>query len=356
VTSAQRDPLRILQVILSRGFAGSERAVAETCNMLCPRHRVRLLVRRDHRDRHGASVRDHLDDAVEVAELPPRWRTGAAVREEIRSWRPDVVHTHLRRGTRLVAKATTGTPHLCTLHIGLNGPHFLQADGIACISDWQVEQIPRAYHGLRCVIPNSLVPEPWLGEEQRRALRAEFGAGDGDLLVGGVGRLVPGKGFDTLVRAFERAAIPGARLVIVGQGRELRKLRRLAGEGVHFAGFRHDAKRCFQAFDVFVCPSRREPFGRVIVEALDAGNVVLATDAAGPRDIARRFALQLFPPGDVDGLVHLLLRLPRRPARVRPDLSVFHPDAVGRALEDAYRSVLAAGHGSPAGRAVERCA
>ena len=40
---------------------------------------------------------------------------------------------------------------------------------------------------------------------------------------------------------------------------------------VAFAGFRRDVKDFYQAFDLFVCPSSYEPFGRVIAEALDAG-------------------------------------------------------------------------------------
>ena len=40
-----------------------------------------------------------------------------------------------------------------------------------------------------------------------------------------------------------------------------------------------------QAVDLFVSPSRIEPFGRVIVEALDAGTPVIATDVGGVTEI-----------------------------------------------------------------------
>jgi glycosyltransferase involved in cell wall biosynthesis len=333
--------LRILQVILSRGFAGSERAVAETCNALCVEHDVGVILRRDDRAKGGASIRDHLDPGVEVIDVPPLWFTRSALRAAVRRWKPDVVHTHLRRGTRYVAQIRPPAAHLCTVHISINGPHYLRADGIICMTDWQLATIPTHYRGRRFLIPNSLVPEPRLAPVQRRELRTALGAGDEDFLVGGVGRIVPGKGFDVLIRAFDEARLPGSKLVIVGDGRELERLRHLAVPNVDFTGYRADAKRCFQAFDLFVSPSRREPFGRVIIEALDAGTPVVATDVAGPRDIARHYPMELVPPDDVAALAQALRNAHAGPrTRLSLDLSQYHIDNVARRILDAYRETL----------------
>ncbi len=330
-----------MQVILSRGFAGSERAAAESCNALCARHDVALVLRRDDRAKGGASIRDHLDPGVELIDVPPLWFTRATLRGVVRRWRPDVVHTHLRRGTRYVAQIRPSAVHLCTVHISINGPHYLRADGIICMTEWQLATIPAHYRGRRFLIPNSLVPEPRLGPERVRGLRAELGASDADFVIGGVGRIVPGKGFDVLIRAFAEARLPDSKLVIVGDGRELKRLRGLAGPNVRFTGYRPDAKLCFQAFDLFVSPSRREPFGRVIIEALDAGTPVVATDVAGPRDIARRFPLELVTPDDVAALAQALRRAHARPrTRLALDLSQYHVDNVARRILDAYRETL----------------
>ena len=118
-----------------------------------------------------------------------------------------------------------------------------------------------------------------------------------------------------LFKAFARAQLPDARLVIVGDGRQRSRLERLPAARVTFAGFRADAKDWFQAFDLFVSASRREPFGRVIIEALDGGTPVIATDAQGPRDIARRYPIELVPAGDVEALAGALRRAPVARAR-----------------------------------------
>lgn len=334
--------LRIMQIVLSRGFAGSERAASEACNAMCGVHDVTLVIRRDHRGASGASIRDYLDPRVAVVELPARRFTRRRLAEAIEAVRPDVIHTHLRRGTRYVAQIGSSAVHVCTLHLSINGPHFLQSDGLFCISEWQVDTVPPEYPGKVFLLPNSLVPQPKLAPERVRELRAGFGATDDDFVVGAVGRLVHGKGFDVLIRAFEAARIARGRLVIVGDGAERGRLRRLAGDRVHFTGFRGDAKDLYQAFDLFVSPSRSEPFGRVIVEALDGGVPVIATDALGPRDIVRRFPIRLVPRDDVAALASALEEAASQPRqRASVDLSGFHVDRIAERMLDAYRELIA---------------
>jgi glycosyltransferase involved in cell wall biosynthesis len=339
--------LRVMHVILSRGFAGSERAVAEACAGLSGRHEVALVVRSDHRGPGGASIRDELAPGIEVFEVPPRFGTQQRLEQIIRAWAPDVVHTHLRRGTRYVARtglANMGLPrsvHVATLHLSLNGPHYLETDGLFCISEWQLATIPPDYRGEVSLVPNSLVPHPRLQADRVRELRAALGAGENDFVIGAVGRLAHRKGFELLIRAFERAQLPGARLVIVGDGSHRHRLERLAGERVALTGFRRDVKDLYQAFDLFVCPSSYEPFGRVIIEALDAGTPVIATDAQGPADIAGRHPVQLVPCGDEARLAEALQRAAEAGrVRVEADLAEFGLERIAARMELTYRALL----------------
>jgi glycosyltransferase involved in cell wall biosynthesis len=334
--------LRILNVILSRGFAGSERAAIEACAALSGRHDVALVVRSDHRDRMGVSLLDQLEPGTEVFQVPPHWRTQQRLAEIVDRWRPDIIHTHLRRGTRYVSRVHRAARHVSTVHLHLNGPHYLRTDALFCISEWQLATVPPNYAGLVQLVPNSLVPHPKLAPERVREIRAELGAGDDDFLIGAVGRLVPRKGFDVLLHAFAAAKLDRARLAIVGDGSERRSLERMAHGNVTFTGFRRDVKDLYQAFDLFVCPSRYEPFGRVIAEALDGGVPVVASDAQGPRDIAARYPVELVPVEDPSYLVAALQRqyaAGRR--RIECDLSEFSLEATAQRMERAYRHVLA---------------
>jgi glycosyltransferase involved in cell wall biosynthesis len=334
--------MRIAHMLLSRGFAGTERATAEMCNAQCRDHAVLLIIRRGHRGAGGASIRDALEPAVEVLEVP-HWWPRRAVRAALKRFAADVVHAHLRRSTRVLSQLQPRPATIATLHLTVNGPHFAAMDGLICIAVWQRRDIPRDYRGRVFMINESIIPARRLSADEILARRAELGVAPDEYLIGAVGRLAHSKGFDVLIRAFERAALPTARLVILGDGRERKRLARLAGERVTLAGFRSDVKDYYQAFDLFVSPSRREPLGRVVLEALDAGVPVLATATEGPTEILGRYGGDLVPIGDIAALAQRLRHhYEVRTAPMRHDLSAYHIEAVAGETLQAYQSLLAA--------------
>jgi len=113
----------------------------------------------------------------------------------------------------------------------------------------------------------------------------------GALTVLAMGRMVDNKGFDLLIDAFGHVTSdhPLAELVIAGAGPisadlETQARRSGLGERVHFPG-RLSADQVVAALasaDIFVLPSRVEPFGIVVIEAWRAGVPVIATSRGGP--------------------------------------------------------------------------
>jgi glycosyltransferase involved in cell wall biosynthesis len=94
------------------------------------------------------------------------------------------------------------------------------------------------------------------------------------------GRLDVEKGLDTLLEAFRD--VPGE-LVVVGAGSDEERLRRLAPDRVRFEGpkDRDELVRYYADADVFVLPSRSEPWGMVLNEAAAAGLPLIASEEAG---------------------------------------------------------------------------
>jgi glycosyltransferase involved in cell wall biosynthesis len=123
-----------------------------------------------------------------------------------------------------------------------------------------------------------------------------------DRFVLGLGRLVTKKGFDLLLAAFGEIAPrhPSVGLVIGGDGPAREALIR-AGQHAGLAGrvvfpgvlSRSQVAWAMSSAAVFVLPSRVEPFGIVVVEALRAGCPAIVSTRGGATEVVR--------PG-VDGL------------------------------------------------------
>ncbi len=138
-------------------------------------------------------------------------------------------------------------------------------------------------------------------------------------VVAYAGRLSPEKGVETLLRAFAGAlpAVPGARLMIAGDGPDAARLAELAAalgvsEQVSWLGYlsREEMERHFDAAWVQCVPSLwQEPFGNVTAEAMMRGTALVASNVGGASEIVRDGETGLLlPPGDVPALADALRR------------------------------------------------
>jgi len=200
----------------------------------------------------------------------------------------------------------------------------------------------------------------------------------GTVRVGFVGRLIPHKGVDVLLRA---AALDGRIVVdVFGTGPEEEDLRRTAaalgiGGRVTFHGHvdESDIPGTYPRFDVLAVPSVPLPswveqFGRVVVEAQAAGVPVVASASGALPDVVGDTGL-LVPPGDPGALAAALGRLLDEPglwAGLRAAGLARAPDFTWAQVADTqielYRSATRgrAGHPGPtagdAGRPLPRVA
>lgn len=152
-------------------------------------------------------------------------------------------------------------------------------------------------------------PHP-LGTPQR--IRGCWGPPSEAPLVVFVGRLVPAKGADLLLRAASSCRLR-PRLAIVGDGPDLPRLQSLArhlgiAEATAFAGAAPDTLRnaLWAACDAAAMPSLYEPFGLAALEALAAGAPLVAASAPGLGEWLRGGPALLVPPGDVHALTQAL--------------------------------------------------
>lgn len=152
--------------------------------------------------------------------------------------------------------------------------------------------------------------------------RGRLGVDPETRLIVGLGRLVPVKGFQLLVKALPliRSQVPSARLLLVGDGplREdlLAEARALGvGDGLDIAGAQLDPAPFLAAADLVVVPSLNEGMSRVLVEAMALGRPVVATRVGGiPAVVVEGETGRLVPPDDPPALAHAVSELLKDPS------------------------------------------
>ncbi len=178
------------------------------------------------------------------------------------------------------------------------------------ITRWITEQgwpAARAHH-----VPNFVA-------DLAGAAPADLPAPAGARRLLAMGRLHPNKGFDIALRAL--AQLPAAHLSIAGEGPERAALEALARElgvaqRVAFLGWRRDTAALLAAAEIFVCSSRHEPLGNIVLEAWSAGRPVVAVASQGPLELIADGVDGVMVPGEDAGvLATQIARLLDDPAR-----------------------------------------
>lgn len=331
------DRLHICHVLLTDRFAGSERYAIELANWQAQTHRVSLILPHSAAENRADALAHRVDTKVQI-HLLGGWKLvrGYAARQVLRRLRPDVAHAHLSQACKAVAALPRGhTLRTATLHIHYKPQQHRELDALIAIAPWQLPAVPAL---LPCEQIDNWSAAAIAAPDARTALRAQLGLSENTMLIGALGRAEHSKGVDLLLQAWKQAALPNARLAIVGNGRDWQMLRRQAPVDVIMPGFVTNPQDWFAAFDLFVSAARSEPFGLVFLEAMQAGLPILASASQGASHLQRLIQRPLLPCGDVAALRDALLALAvQRPARQHYPLEDFQLPTQADRIEAFYR-------------------
>jgi len=165
-----------------------------------------------------------------------------------------------------------------------------------------------------------------LAKFSRADLQAELGLDPARPVVLFASKLQERKNCAHLIEAYARLVTSspglGAHLVVVGDGEERASLERRAAatglDSIRFAGFRNQSElpRFFDLASVFVLPSRHEPWGLIVNEAMNAACPVIVSDDVGcAADLVQEgVSGYIFPTGDIGALTDALCRVLVSPA------------------------------------------
>jgi len=269
----------------------------------------------------------------------------------LRSLHPDVVHCwmyHANLLGGLAARLAGSSRIVWSIHHCSIAPEFTKGSTLlvnrlcGVLSRWIPTSIvycsERArtlhaslgYDGRRArVVPNGFDTSVFAPNEPARVeIRKEWGAEDGDFMVGLIGRFDPAKNIQGYCRALGLVArrVPSVRGVLVGEGLDAsnRTVQRWFAEaGISgrclLGGRRGDIQRVLCGLDCFVLSSDTESFPNVVGEAMASALPCVVT---GVGDVAAMIGETgvVVPPQDPSALAQGILEMSELSAAARRDL------------------------------------
>jgi glycosyltransferase involved in cell wall biosynthesis len=381
-------PPRVLRIITRMNVGGPATHVTIAENGLRARGWNSLLV-------HG-TVESHEVEA-DLTSLPeayrrrvpemaravrpgPDARAFARILSIARTYRPDLIHTHMSKagvlGRLTGMLGRPGAARVHTFHGTVFGGYFGErsssgivrterflghrTDRVVALSERQRDELlaNRIAPAERiAVVPLGLQLDRF-ADRDRTAARDRLAIGPEELVVLAVGRLVPIKRVDRLLRAFAAIAadVPTARLYLVGDGPERDALLAEASalgitDRLRHVGWTSDTPIWYAACDVVALTSESEGTPLALIEAAAAGRSVVATDVGGVADVVIDGQTGFVVPRNDEHALAMRLRellldadlRGRMGAAAGPRSVAFAADRLVDDLDALYRAVLGRG-------------
>lgn len=304
-----------------------------------------------------------------------------ALKQIIRGYRPDVVHTHSAKAGFLGRLAASSLRVPAILHTVHGAPfHPYQNAAARSLFRWCEWYAARHCHALISVadamtdlmvnagvaprdkfttIYSGMDVEPFLHANQHREkMRGQLGYQPQDIVIGKIARLFHLKGHADLIRGAGAVvkANPNVRFLFIGDGILRDALQRqIDAAGLtrhfHFAGLvpPADIPRFIGAMDILVHASLREGLPRALPQALIAGKPVVSYDVDGAREVAITGKTGfLVPPNNWEALIEPLVKLAGDPGLRSRFGQVgrerfteqFRHENMTRRIRELYQSVL----------------
>lgn len=277
--------MKILNIMLSRQLGGIEQAFLDYSNMLeSQNHEVINITSK------FAKILDHCSPKYTLLNLG-NWDfiSQVMLKSIISKEKPDLIICHGSRSCKFTYRA--GKPN-STISVGVIHSDKLkwvkECDHIFSLTkkmyDFATnEGIDKSrIHLMPNGIDTSKIKPKYKDQDENKTIP----------VIGTMGRFVHKKGFDIFLESLSSLKEEGLqfRAIIGGMGEEEDYLKSIVAKHglehyVEFTGWVKEKSEFFSKIDIFVLPSREEPFGIILLEAMASNVPIIATRCNGPSEI-----------------------------------------------------------------------
>lgn len=280
--------MKICHVNLAKGFRGGERQTLLLIEALADKPIVQTLICRANSELYQ---RAKTITALETIAIPKPflWHT-------VHSQPQDLLHVHEGRSTQFafVSQQRFNIPYLMTRRIP-NSPKqnictkriYQAATHITCLSMAIDKQMQQYHRGLPTSVIPSMIANLPQNDFRIQQLKNKY---YNKTIIGHIGALVNHhKGQQYIIEAAHKLSIthPHLLFLLIGSGKDEATLRHQAQglNNVEFTGFVDNVGDFLTIIDIFIYPSLEEGLGSILLDAMEFGKPIIATNVGGIPDI-----------------------------------------------------------------------
>ena len=307
--------MKILHVIISKGFAGSELYVVNLINFQSKNNDV-YLIKNLNKEAHR--YEKLLTANVKIFNINGFFKK-FKINKLISDIDPAIVHTHLGNASKIITKKNFKL--IATLHMNYEMKHYLNHDGLIISNNVQEKKALESFRGK---IKRSLLWPCNSSKDINKSLdmRSKLGIPKNAYIFGSIGRFHRQKGFDFILKSFLRINNPNIYLILIGNGHdEFEKYKR---ENIIMLGHQDNVADYFKFFDCYISASRWETFGISLIEAMNFQLPILTTIHEGNSEWIYNYPVDIF---EIDNMNYFINKIKliykSKPKKKNYDLSRF---------------------------------
>jgi len=271
----------LIHVILSDGFAGSEKYVCDLLEFQKKYFKVYLII-----SNKNLIIKKFLNKNIRVFQINFFFQS-AKIKKIINKINPDIVHTHLGEATKKV-KSSSKYILISTLHMNYKKNNYQHTDALIVSNSSQQNALKKAGYKGKIFKMNLWVKLPKINIS-KSIIKNNLKIPKNHKIIGSIGRFHPQKGFDLIIRSFLLSKLRNTSLVLIGNGHKKFKYLEKNNRNIRILDHVENQSNYYNIFDIGIFMSRWETFGYTLIEAMKFKIPIISSVHVGNKDWLKFF-------------------------------------------------------------------
>ena len=266
---------KVLHVILSKKYSGSEKYVNDLINYQSKFHNVSVVILKQN------LYFDSLISKKITKFKISNYFKKISLNNIIKRYEPNIIHTHLGEATKLISRSIN-YKIISTLHMNYKHKYYKNCDAIIVSNSTQYLELSKIFTGK--IYKSYLWVNIKKPKKNSKQIKRFLKIPSKHKIIGSIGRFHPQKGFDIILSCFKKANPKNTTLVLIGNDHDkyLNEIKNF--KNIILKGHVDNVSDYYKIFDVAIFASRWETFGFSLIEAMKFNLPIISSTHIGNRD------------------------------------------------------------------------